>query len=294
MSFKYQVGNLNLISEIEISALRTKNFTNADIEVLIGPKIKPPDRTIELTPNGKILYKDICNNVFLVSSSKIIISLQDNNKDQASVSLLGIPLGYVLQYNNFQVLHGSAVAIGNATVCFVGKSQAGKSSMALALINNGFRLVTEDLCIVKDLHIYNFSSWIKSKQELIPKELIPLSNIQIEKDSRQRSLYRLDSKHISRRQTSIKAIYFLDQGKETKISNLSSLNAFRYLFTYAYRTSDQDIKNLNNLTQICKNTRSFLFSRDFHKPLDENKAFLIDHLNRNFPDLAASSKKQNG
>lgn len=285
MGFKYQVAGLNLISDIEIPTLILKEFNKADIQVLIGPKVQPPDKSIEYLPDDKILYKDAYNNVFSICGSRILISLQDKSINQAAISLLGIPLGYALQYNNFQVLHGSAVALHDSSICFVGKSKAGKSSISLALINNGFGLVTEDLCLVKNLEIYNFSNWIKTKNELMPSELIQLSKISIKNDSRKRSLFQIDSKHISKNRTKIRAIYFLDEGVETKIANLKPLDAFRHLFTYAYRKNNHDKENLRNLTSLCESANCFLFSRNIEKSLEENKIFLIDHLIKQFPEF---------
>lgn len=293
MSFKYQVAGLNLISDIEIPTLSRKDFSKADIQVLIGPKLQTPNKVIDFLPDNKILYKDVCNNVFTISASKILISLQDKGIKQAAISLLGIPLGYILQYNNFQVLHGSAVALHDSSICFVGKSKAGKSSIALALINDGFGLVTEDLCLVKNLEIYNFSNWIKTKNETIPKELIQLSKISIKNDSRKRSLFQISSKHISMHKTKIRAIYFLDEDIETKITKLKPLDAFRYLFTYAYRRNNHDKENLRNLTSLCESTNCFLFSRNIEKPLKENKIFLTDHLIKQFPEFKSYLKNLN-
>ena len=182
MTFKYQVSGLNLVSDIEIPTLRSKKFVKADIEVRISSKVQTPNKVIEYLPDGNILYKDICENAFLISGSKIFVTIKGKNIDQASISLVGIPLGYVLQNNNFQVLHGSSVASADSAVCFIGKSGAGKSSLAMALVDSGLKLVTEDLCVIKNSNIYNFSDCVKTNMESLPVGIRYLSKILIKKE----------------------------------------------------------------------------------------------------------------
>ena len=281
MAFKYQIGELNLFSELEIPMLRHSSFNKPDLRVITKQSIKAPQETIEIH-NKNILYKDIHNNIFLISDKEIQVSIsnKESQKD-AAVTIMGIPMGYLLQKNNFQVLHGSSIASDNLAVSFIGRSRAGKSSIALALVNDGFKLVTEDLCIIKNTDIYNFSSWIKSTKSALPKKLAHSNQISIKKDSRNRSLFKFDNKYISKPITKLKVIYFLADASETEITQLEPLEAFKFLFRYAYRENEKDAKSLNYLTNLCKSTKCFLFSRDLSKPLHENKKFIVDHLNEN-------------
>jgi hypothetical protein len=285
MTFKYQVSGLNIVSDIEIPTLRSKEFKRADIEVRISSKVQTPNKIIEYLPDGKVLYKDVCENAFLISDSKIFLKVQDNYIDQASISLVGIPLGYVLQNNNFQVLHGSSVAISGSAVCFVGKSGAGKSSLAMALVDRGLKLVTEDLCIIKNMYIYNFSDWLKTNIDSLPAGVTYLSKMLIKKDSRNRVFYRLNREHVNNEDTALRAIYFLEESKSGVIKKLSSAESFKYLFTYAYRRNDVDVESFNKIAKISKDIPCFLFTRDLAKPLEENARLVFDHLDINFPEM---------
>ena len=281
MGFKYQVGDLNLVSDIELPILRSKEFASHDIEVLISPKLQIPDKTIEFLPNNRILYKDICDNIFLIDKSKILVSIKDKNIDQASISILGIPLGYLLQNNNFQVLHGSSVTFNSSAISFIGKSGVGKSSLAMSLVDKGLKLVTEDLCLIKNSSIYNFSNWVKTNNKSFPFKIASLEKILIKKDSRNRSFYKLDDRHISSRKNNLKSIYFLKDAKHRSIKKLEAAESFKYLFTYAYRKNDIDVDSFKKLAEISEKVECFLFSRDIERPLEDNSEFIFDYLNKN-------------
>ncbi len=278
MGFKYQVGDLNLVSDIPLPILKSKNFDKHDLKVVISSKLQTPDKTIEFLPNDSVLYQDIFGNIFLINKSKIFVSIKENNIDDASISILGIPLGYLLQNNNFQVLHGSSVAQNGSAICFIGRSGLGKSSLAISLLDKGLRLVTEDLCLIKNSSIYNFSDWVKSDENNLIDTLKPIERINLEKDSRQRSLYKLKKMHINNKETKLKAIYFLDSNKKRNIKRLSASDSFKYLFTYAYRKSDADPLSLEKLTKISEQAECFIYSRDIEKPLEDNSRFIFDHI----------------
>ena len=287
MTFKYQIENLNILSELEIPMLRSVCFEKADIKILIKSNIEAPKKIIEIKSN-KILYKDSYQNIFAITSKEIhVYCINQQHKQEAGITIMGIPIGYLLQKNSFQVLHGSSIAskTNKLAVSFIGRSGAGKSSIALELVSYGLKLVTEDLCIIKNTNIYNFSSWIKSSRPTMPEKLLYLNEILLNRDSRNRSLFEIDKKHISKPKTKLKAIYFFDDADDTseaKISKLEPADSFKFLFTYAYRSNEKDNKSLDNLTELCRNTECFLFSRNPNKPFQENKTIIYNHLNQNF------------
>jgi hypothetical protein len=63
--------------------------------------------------------------------------------------LLGSAFGALLHQRQDLVLHGSAIAIGDWSVAFVGISGAGKSTLAMAFQGKGFPILTDDLCVVR-------------------------------------------------------------------------------------------------------------------------------------------------
>ena len=278
MGFKYQVGDLNLVSDIRLPILKSKDFDNHDLEVVITSKLPTTNKTIEFLPDDSVLYQDISNNIFLINKSKILVSIKENSINDASISILGIPLGYLLQNNNFQVLHGSSVAQNGSAICFIGRSGLGKSSLAMSLVDKGLKLVTEDLCLIKNSSVYNFSDWIKSDENNQIETLEPIERINLKKDSRQRSLYKLKKRYVSNKKTKLKTIYFLDSNKKRNIKKVSPLDSFKYLFTYAYRKGDKDALSLEKLTKISEMVDCFIYSRDIKKPLENNSRYIFDHI----------------
>lgn len=61
------------------------------------------------------------------------------------VALLGIILADWLERHGRSALHGAAVTNGAATIAFLGSNRAGKTSLALSLAWNGWRLLSDDL-----------------------------------------------------------------------------------------------------------------------------------------------------
>ena len=278
MSYKYQICGFNLLSQVRLPILEEVDFEKPDFEIILKNNIQISDKTIEIIEGGNILFKDLHHNMFKITYQKIYISIKDNRYSEAANSVLGVPLGYLLQNNDFQVLHGSAVTENDLGFSFIGKSGIGKSSIALSLVNKGFKLLTEDLCVVKDMHIHNFSDWVKSDETNLVETLKPIERIYLKKDSRQRSLYKLENSFISNKKTKLKAIYFLDSNKKRNIKKVSSSDAFKYLFTYAYRKSDADAVSLKKLTKISEQADCFIYYRDVEKPIEDNSRFIFDHI----------------
>ncbi|MAV80489.1 MAG: hypothetical protein CMD12_00680 [Flavobacteriales bacterium] len=278
MSYKYQICGFNLLSEVRLPILKEVDFEKPDLEIILKDNIQIPHKTIEILEGGNILFKDLHHNIFKITYQKIYISINDNKYSEAANSVLGVPLGYLLQNNDFQVLHGSAVTKNDLGFSFIGKSGIGKSSIAISLINKGFKLLTEDLCVVKDMHIHNFSDWVKSDEINLVETLKPIERIYLKKDSRQRSLYKLENRYINNKKTKLKAIYFLDSNKKRNILKVSPSDAFKYLFTYAYRKSDADEDSLKKLTKISEQADCFTYYRDVEKPIEDNSRFIFDHI----------------
>jgi hypothetical protein len=63
---------------------------------------------------------------------------------QLSKYILGGGLDLILRQRGYVLLHASAVMVGNSAVAFVGKSTAGKSTMAAAMCARGHRLLADD------------------------------------------------------------------------------------------------------------------------------------------------------
>ncbi len=68
--------------------------------------------------------------------------------DDIPIFIIGTVFGILLHQREQIVLHASAVRINGKAVLFCGNSGAGKSTIAAALVQRGYPLVTDDVCAV--------------------------------------------------------------------------------------------------------------------------------------------------
>lgn len=116
-------------------------------EVMIGAATRnawfqaAPDRLL-LTIAGVARY-------LVEAGRRITIERQAGaTDDDVRVFLLGSALGALLLQRRVLVLHGSAVQVGDRAVAFLGGCGAGKSTLATALGQRGYPVLTDDLCVV--------------------------------------------------------------------------------------------------------------------------------------------------
>jgi HPr Serine kinase C-terminal domain len=87
---------------------------------------------------------------FLLSSGREIVFEPEVDADAGDIPIfiLGTVFGILLHQREQIVLHASAVRVNGKAVLFCGASGAGKSTIAAALAQRGFPLVTDDFCAV--------------------------------------------------------------------------------------------------------------------------------------------------
>ena len=281
MLFKYKICGLKISSEIEIPILRDAKFQNPDFQISFTEKLNSPREKISFQKRDDILFKDKNENIFKIDiNSNIFIEKNFSDPFQISSSIIGVPIGFALQRKGFQVFHGSSVASDKSAVCFVCESTAGKSSLALKFFKKGLKMVTEDLCVMRDGYIFNFSDWIKIENKLGSKYFRQNKKIKIPTDSRRRSLFLLSDKDICKRKKNVTAIIFLKNDSKRIINELKPSEAFKYLFTFSYKDKQTDIKTFEKLTSILNRKRFFLFSRNKEKSLESNSRFLFNYLTK--------------
>ncbi|QGQ47211.1 aldolase [Metabacillus sediminilitoris] len=85
--------------------------------------------------------------IFLVKNGKeIIVSpIRTIDEQQIRLYILGTCMGAILLQRNILPLHGSAIAIDGKAYAIVGDSGAGKSTLASALLDKGYKLISDDV-----------------------------------------------------------------------------------------------------------------------------------------------------
>ncbi|GAA0565044.1 hypothetical protein [Rhizomicrobium electricum] len=82
---------------------------------------------------------------FLLTGGRVLAFAPEGPVEDVRAFLLGTAFGILLHQRGAIVLHASAVKVGGKAVVFCGASGAGKSTIAAALGQRGYPLVTDDV-----------------------------------------------------------------------------------------------------------------------------------------------------
>ena len=144
----YRMSALKVASEIALPAALSR-YDAGTSEVLI--RRGSISHTLEATPPRRqylLRVPDVGR--FLIKGGQEITFGLDAGVDErdAVVFMLGSAFGILLHQRGNLVLHASAVAVGSGVVIFCGPSRAGKSTLAAALVRQGYPFITDDVCHV--------------------------------------------------------------------------------------------------------------------------------------------------
>ena len=150
---RYRAYGLTIASEIALPELVPADFDATAVTI----RRRRIDRALpratavgfDLGPREAYLaWREV--GAFLVEDGKTIVAdlAPGTPEDLARLPLLGAVLAVLLHQRGFLVLHGSAVAIADRAVVFLGSKGAGKSTMAAALFARGHRLIADDVVAV--------------------------------------------------------------------------------------------------------------------------------------------------
>lgn len=154
---KYQAFGLTIASDIPLPELMHASGQE-----------ESPEIEIRLADLHQV-WSDLSGqpNQFLVDSDQVIFEIEDvaiysvtagnqirvcpfKNSDEDAIRLLilGTCMGIIMLFRRILPLHGSAVSIEGKAYAIVGESGAGKSTLASCFLNEGFRLVTDDVIAI--------------------------------------------------------------------------------------------------------------------------------------------------
>ena len=283
--FFYEIGNLSIDSTICIPYLNKRDKPDTG-RIKISLSTSSFDKKFEdkrtIFSKDCIFYKSKTGSVYKISKNEIsICPASADSPNELSRILIGLPLGYLLKLNGLNVLHGRCVSKGNKAACIIGKSGAGKSTMALGLTNLGLDFVTEDLCVFQNKKILGFNPWVKSSEaNFIKSSIKSTENIPIENDARERIFYKIPDNKVCTISSMPKIFYFPIQNKNRSLIKMKKIEAFKKIFAYSYRTENQASNELENITEIAKEVECYSFYRDINSPVEDNLSFIMQHLQK--------------
>jgi len=165
---KYEISGITVKSNIDFPQLNSVNNREADISFHLENKELDENRVFDFIKNYKLSNGRVWLSIekykssyifrfpniadFLLSGEKQMIFCNPNSKiSKNTVRHLFInqivPL-YLASKGHF-VIHSSAVSINGKGVVFLGKSRAGKSTLASIFCKNGYKLITDDFLLTK-------------------------------------------------------------------------------------------------------------------------------------------------
>ncbi len=281
--FQYKVCGLNILSEIIIPIFNiSEDKFNESIR--ISCKNYPPKQDFSqsdtLFIGDNIYYQSRPGLAFKISNKSDIIIYKSKNNDLEKVweTLIGLPLGYALTISGFSVCHGSAVSLLNKTACIIGFSGTGKSTLALSLLKRGCNLISEDLCVIKDEKIHNFSSWIKTSKDAVSSLNIKIDlELKLENDLRNRSFYKI-SNIKSSTNSKPNIFYFPVNDNKRSIEKMKTDEAFKFIFSNFYRNENNNALDLNKISELSNNIDCYFFKRNMEDSIEENSNYLYKHM----------------
>ena len=152
----YRVSGLSVASEIVLpGAIASIADGGAQVSIRRGPV---PENLANPRSSGatwQIAGKQFLLRIpeivrFLLTEGREIVFAPETEAGAADVAIfiLGTVFGILLHQREQVVLHASAVRVNGRAVLFCGSSGAGKSTIAAALAQRGYPLVTDDVCAV--------------------------------------------------------------------------------------------------------------------------------------------------
>ncbi len=161
--YYYRVAGLRVASEIELAGAIPAQGGAAAAEVTIntgpvagslpGAGINGPTWALRASPDGELACARFLLRIpgiarFLLTGGREIRFEAEAGiaPSEIAIFVLGTVFGVLLHQRGQIVLHASAVRVGGNAVLFCGASGAGKSSLAAALAQRGFPVVTDDFC----------------------------------------------------------------------------------------------------------------------------------------------------
>ncbi len=150
----YQAYGLSIVSDFEIDAFQKANAPQEDVNLLCIEKKEvdfegfsfEDDFVIREYTEIGFLYviKDVV--AFLISENLIKVNPLNEDPRQWQSFLVGGAMSIALNKIGYFLLHGSAIESDNSAYLFLGFSGVGKSSVAAALEQRKYRIITDDVC----------------------------------------------------------------------------------------------------------------------------------------------------
>jgi len=153
--FGYRAFSLNILSQLPVIGFESAKIEKAEVYIY---EDQVPESLHKIVNKG-VLYQsneteflfrlDNVAAYYIRNGREIAIQRFSNaSDDEISAFLTGTAFGALLHQRHLLPLHASSVIFNDECLVFAGLSGAGKSTLALALINAGGILLSDDISVI--------------------------------------------------------------------------------------------------------------------------------------------------
>lgn len=244
----YAVFGLHVRSAVELPELfAAASDEAADVVIRRGtvPAVESDSEGMAVTDHGVVL--DVPNIArFLISDGRTIIvdAIPGVPERNVRLFLLGSAFGALLHQRRLLPLHANAVEINGRACAFMGHSGAGKSTLAAWMVQRGYRLIADDVCVVgydpdgvpqAAPGLPRLRLWAEAL-ELMGKARNGLARSYASDEDEKYDLpVGRDSTALLKRP--LRAIYLLDQADAFAVTQIQGIEAAEAIFANTYRGS---------------------------------------------------------
>ena len=200
----YQIYNHIVCSQIELPQLLTTKERDRDIELLVMPlerkTRKLTDCFVDKVTRERMYF---CNQVGvfeITGGNRIAVCPNpDVTIDKLSPFILGYGMAMLFWQRRMHAIHCSAVELDGKALLIAGHSGSGKSTLTSRLIEDGFRLMVDDVAIIKsnpgeDVMVYPAFPQQKLCRDAVMRNRLDIQNLwYIDEDKDKFALSRIHS-----------------------------------------------------------------------------------------------------
>jgi hypothetical protein len=276
----YLLGGITLVSELplpELPVIQLEHATQHPVNIRLGKVSTPLPDAIEIDPDCFAtpsyfflrIHGIAC---YLVSNgSEIVVSPEPGALPlDVRAYLLGTLFTVLCQQRGLLPLHASAVSSRKGVVAFLARSGQGKSSLAAHLAQRGFRVVADDVCLIRisqtdEATVIPAAPWLKlwhTSLQSLGWQVEGLERVFSEDDK-----YRLPLK-TSLDPEPIRRIVFLDadDGSKPGMQSLSAVEAIPLLMNlthqaYVLQATGQRQENFLRCSRVSAQAKAYRLIR---------------------------------
>ena len=140
--FHYRLFGLHVLSDLPLPELAPVDpGQDPDVRIILGAAAEATGTLLEIA--------DIAQ--FQVEGGREIrvAPLPGIPERNIRLFLLGSAMGMLLHQRGLLPLHANAIEIGGKAIAFMGESGAGKSTLAAWFHDRGYRVVADDVCVIR-------------------------------------------------------------------------------------------------------------------------------------------------